>query len=291
MNAILVPIDFSENSINALRYAVELARVNHASITLFNSYHVAITASLTATPPSEYIDSLIDDRAQSHEKRLRQIASQFETVQYEKTDEQLAFDFLTLQGVASEQIEELTYSDKFSMVVMGTKGASGLAEVLWGSIAAYVVKNAQIPVLVVPEKAQNLSLKKIVYATNFDDNDIKAIDYVRNLTKAFDSEFTCLHISSSRNDSDEIEKLEDLESHYWFTPVSRMSFELLKDKKVEQALKSYFKENHVNLFVTLPQHKGFLERILSGSLTQQFTLHSDLPILVFKLKEEKKQLQ
>lgn len=284
MNTILVPLDFSDNSINALKYAVEIARMNHATITLFNSFHVALTASLT-TPPSEYIESLIEERAESHTKRLHQIAEQFKSVTYVKTDEPIRFEYLALQGIASEQIEELSLSNKYELIVMGTKGASGLAEKLWGSIAAYVVKNATIPVLVIPENAQNLSFKKVVYATNFDENDVAAIDYIRDITNYFDSEITCLHIASNSKDEDDIEKLESLESHYWFTPVSRMNFELIKEKGIENALKTYFKENHVSLFAILPQHKNFLERILSGSLSQKFTLHSNLPILVMKIKE------
>lgn len=286
MKAILVPIDFSDNSLNALEYAVELARVNNAVITLFNSFHIAVTASLTI-PPSEYIQSLIDEREESHNKRLHTIAEKFNSVTYIKTNESIRFEFLVLQGVASEQIEELSMSNNYDLIVMGTKGASGVAQVLWGSIAAYVVKNSQIPVLVIPEKAQNLSFDKVVYATNFDDNDIEAIDFIRNLTKPFNSEVTCLHITSSRKNEEDIEKLESLEAHYWFTPISKMNFELIKEKRIEKALKSYFKENNVSIMAITPQHKGFLENMLSGSLTQKFTLHSNLPILVFKLKEEK----
>ncbi len=282
MKPILVPIDFSENSITALQYAVALARVSGAPLTLFNSYHVALTASLT-TPPSEYIDALIEERAKSHTKRLNQLATQYANLPYERKEGKIAVNTLTLQGVATEQIEELTESGAFSMVVMGTKGASGLGKILWGSIASHVSQHAKIPVLVVPHKAKAPSFKRIVYATNFDKQDIHAIDYVRKLTEPFDPVFTCLHISdSNRHDAEDMEKLSALEAHYWFTPVSRMNFELIKEKSIEKALKDYFKEHAVDLLVALPQHKNFVERILSGSLTQKFTLHATIPILLFK---------
>lgn len=284
MKAILVPVDFSENATNALHYAVEIAKVSEASITLFNSFHVAITASLATTPPSDYIESMIQERSESHQKRLYTLVDKYITGQrYTKTGKPIEAECITLQGVAAEQIEELSLSNQYDLIVMGTKGVSGAAEVLWGSIASHTVRHAKIPVLVVPEHTKAFTLNKMVYATNFDKRDIWAIDYLRDFSNAFSSEITCLHISdSSRKDASDMDRLKSLEAHYWFTPVNKMNFELVKEHSVEKGLKQYFEENKIDLIAVMPQEKSFIERLFSKSMSEKLAMHSSIPLLVIK---------
>lgn len=284
MKPILVPIDFSENSRKALRQAVELARFKGATITLFHSFNI-ITPTTLSLPPSDYVDSLESEHQQTNTERIKAFYAEFAEICYHNTQEPLRFEQLILRGMASEQIEALAESGKYSMIVMGTKGASGLAKMLWGSIAAYVAKYACIPVLVVPEKSENFAFQKIVYATNFSEKDKEAIDYLRDLTQEFDPEITCLHVSDGAEEEKDALRLETLELHYWFTPVSRMSFELLKEKSTERGLKNYFKEEKVDMLMLMPRSRNFLESILLGSLSQKLTLHAEIPILVYKSPE------
>jgi len=283
MKDILVPLDFSDNSLNALRFAVEIAKMSGASLTLFNSFHVSGSMGGLSTPPVEYVAELAAEREANHKRDLDAVAKQLEEVTYVQNGESLIVETVVLPGLATDNIDDLTIQKDFDLIVMGTRGASGVAEVLWGSITSHVIDRIHIPVMAIPEKAEFSSFHKIVYATNFDDDDIKSIDFLKSFSDYFKAELTCLHVSRHANDEDEdIEKLHSLESNYWFTPISRLNFELVKNQSVEKGLTAYLKESKANLVAVMPQERSFLEELMHSSLTKKLSFHSEIPFLVLR---------
>ncbi|MBX2844497.1 MAG: universal stress protein [Flammeovirgaceae bacterium] len=282
MDSILVPIDFSDNSMNALSYAVGLAQELNSTITLFNSYPIDVPMAMEYSSGA-YMQSLNTEVKQNRENRLQEIISNYNTTTYKDSNEVVRFKIQVREGVAADSILLMIEEFGFELIIMGTKGASGLEEVLLGSIAVSVMERVKIPIIVVPEDAKFAHLEKIVYATDFDDKDIEIIDTIQNLGEYFNSEITCLHINTSPSKVEEEEgKLDALKRNYFFTPVNQLSFKIISDEKVEHGLQEYIEKNDIDLIVVTPKERGFIEGIFHKSLSRKLAFHAHTPILVAK---------
>lgn len=143
-NKILVPIDFSAPSENALEYAIALANKLGASIEVMHCYDLPILASpdgaIIAGP--EVVRRIIDSATDALDKLVERHASGARLTSH-----------LT-QGPAPAAIVERAEELGADLVVLGTHGRTGLERLLLGSVAERVVRTSPVPVLTVhpPEK-------------------------------------------------------------------------------------------------------------------------------------------
>ena len=137
---ILVPHDFSEASATAIRYAADWARVLGAEITLLHVVEPVVY------PEFYSVDVLTDDlmerlKTRSEEALHTVAAGLAETV---PTHSAVAV------GRAADTITTYVDPEKFDLVVMATRGLSGLEHVLLGSVAESVLRRCRVPMLTIP---------------------------------------------------------------------------------------------------------------------------------------------
>jgi len=140
IHTILVPIDFSPHSTKALQLAIGLAKTFSAQVHLLHAYHlpVSITTPDAVVIPQSFWDSIRDASARKLEKSLHTVTS--EGVKCES--------HLTTQ-TPSAAIVETAKQVRADLIVMGTRGLSGLKHVLLGSVAERTVRSAPCPVMTV----------------------------------------------------------------------------------------------------------------------------------------------
>lgn len=138
---ILVAVDGSKSSLNAVKYAAKLAFALRTKdrITLISVHddHGLRHAKkfVGKSEIDDYLRSVSDEDLKSARKLL--------------SKEGLEFDSIIKQGYVSDEIVKTANSGKFDMLVMGSKGRSGLMDLLIGSVTQKVVANAKPPVVVV----------------------------------------------------------------------------------------------------------------------------------------------
>jgi nucleotide-binding universal stress UspA family protein len=136
---ILVPIDFSRHSNEALATAADLARRYGASITLL---HVVDTVPLQVFPDSA--------EGLPYEAAMREVASALDTMKDELASQGVAHvDVQQRRGHPPTEILELARSYGSDLIVMGTLGRTGITHWLLGSVAERVVRTAPCSVLTV----------------------------------------------------------------------------------------------------------------------------------------------
>ncbi len=140
IQTILVPIDFSAPSTRALKTAIGLAKTFNAKLHLLHAYHlpIAITMPDAVVVPQSFWDSVRDASARKLEKS-------YETVTREGIE---CESHLTAQ-TPSSAIVETARQVRAGLIVMGTRGLSGLKHVLPGSVAERTVRAAPCPVMTV----------------------------------------------------------------------------------------------------------------------------------------------
>jgi nucleotide-binding universal stress UspA family protein len=135
----LVPIDFSEYSLHALDYAVELAGKLYARLTLLHVIQSLPVggADMGVTLPYAYLENLEAELRRSLESYRERI-----------TAKGLLSDSVIVHGVPFQEIIETARARQVDLIIMGTHGRTGILHVLLGSVAEKVVRLAPCPVLV-----------------------------------------------------------------------------------------------------------------------------------------------
>ena len=268
---ILVPTDFSLNATGALRYAASLAARLRARILLLHSIHVPLPAGTAGTTLSDK-DLHVEEvrvRLQALKQDLR---TEFPTVETEV--------FSTL-GFAVEEIIGFCTSRKADLIVMGTKGAHGLAEILIGSNTAEVIAKANCPVLAVPANADPGNIKKIAFATNYADNDFQSIFLLTEIFKPWNPEIVVVHAGEMSQPDDEDARFNRFRQQVTAgISYDKFRFRLIAGE-AEQALSDFTKEIHADVLSVSTRRRSLFERLISRSVTRKFAYHTDIPLLAF----------
>ena len=135
---ILVPVDFSEFSEEALRSAVDIAELRHAKLTIM---HVMVKPE-TSVAYEIYIDwqKIKDDMKVDAEKMLNEMT--------EKAGINGMPESVLVWGDPAQVILDSAQNDNFDLIVMATHGRTGLTRLFLGSVAEKVIRHAPCPVLV-----------------------------------------------------------------------------------------------------------------------------------------------
>lgn len=141
LKRILVPLDFSGSSLQALKCAVVLAKPFAASLDLLHvvpNPFIAHPGGGGAPLPQPLLDQLLQDAR----TRLDEVCG---------SDDRKAFTVRSVVRVGDPLVEIVEYArlEQVDLIVMGTHGRTGIPHLLLGSIAERVVRTAPCPVLIV----------------------------------------------------------------------------------------------------------------------------------------------
>ncbi len=191
MKRILVPIDFSDCSIGALKIAVQIAKKTDAEIILLHlidlpSDEVGMFDEGVPTGPAALV--LMKN---ARNKFLELFEQDF--MKGVKVDDYIDFN-KPFEGIA-----EYAKEKNVDLIVMGSHGVSGLDSFFVGSNTEKVVRTSEIPVLVVKKYVENFDLKNVVYASNFKGEFHKAFEKILNFIKLFNPTLHLLRVNTVTN--------------------------------------------------------------------------------------------
>jgi universal stress protein A len=144
LQTILVPLDFSPNAASVLEWAAHLARTHGSRVVLLHAYHLPVEfQQLEATYlPAEFWTSVRGEAQTTLEGLAGTLRAQG-----------IEVEVAVAEGYPATVIEEEARRRSADLVVIGTRGLSGLKHLLLGSVAERVVQHAPCPVLTVKSAA------------------------------------------------------------------------------------------------------------------------------------------
>ena len=274
---ILVPTDFSNNSIQALEYATHLAKKLKASLCLLHVYKLAVGADLKN---NNELGKLFSGREKTENTQLNSLSEKIN-----KT-EKLTCDWINKQGKTVDVILEKIKEKKPALVIMGTKGASGIKKSMMGSNTSRVIEKSPCPVIAVPEMNRRTKISKIVFATEYLKYDFEVIKFLVKLAKPFKASIDVIHIADGEltrfNEEDNINQFKlsvDKKIRY-----EAMTYHLLFGKNTEDRLLHYPEKVSADLLVLSTKHRNTFQNFFNKSLTGKISFHSTVPILSFPVK-------
>lgn len=268
MKKIIVPTDFSPNADKALNYAIQLASITGAEITLLHA-----------------IDSeIMDDKIRKATDKIALTIHRCAGANTIKITPKVCLE-LPVPAILSS-IEECNAD----LVVMGTLGNTALAERILGSITASVIGKSPVPVLAIPVQSDWKVPKKILLAINrFDEKETQLLPVI-NLARLFEASIQVTVFTDTDDgfaedyDEDELkiaayrdmlkEQYQDLEIHAVH----------LAGKHFRENVKNWINNNEIDMMVmfTHPK-KNIIEKILVGSMTKKMSYHTTIPLLSIPL--------
>lgn len=279
MKTIIVPIDFSEHSEYALNAAAILAKEQNAKILALHMLELSTVHAYGEETQSKHIE-----RALFYTKLAEK-----------KFDEFLQKDYL--QGVSVtplirhfkvfSELGEVASENDADLVVMGSKGSSGLSEFFIGSNTEKVVRHSEIPVLVVKSKPINWDVKKVVFASDFSEEAIPSFSKSIELLESLNAEVQLLYVNvpgEGFRATDEMEWavetfLEQAEGN--LDRVNDVHF--IADKSAEKGILKYAKKVDVDIVAVTTHGRTGLARFFEGSVSEDLVNHADFAILSFKI--------
>lgn len=272
---ILCPTDFSECSLNAIEYACRLGEKYQANLVLF---HVLNREDYLKLSPSD------TEGKYQEEFVLQKLRNLQKTVLEESSTKglkgcQIAFkEGKIVQGT-------LTYAEEINagLIVVGTEGMNELRETIIGSRCSRLVEQSDRDVLVVPRRVLFKTPRKLVFASDYLEEDKLAIQKVVEWATFFDAEIDLVHISSSQKAIEKALHLTMIEEVKPFLRYDKVNF-VLKSFRDDLALglENYLQVAKGDILVTLSKKKSFFDQIFSKNLSKKMSYFINKPLWVIK---------
>lgn len=271
MKTIIVPTDFSPVAINAMNFAADMALNINASLLLFHVYQVPV--SMTDVP---VVLVSAEELRRESEKKLQELKGALSHIHTGK----IKIYTETRMGDVNDELEDLCRHINPFAVVMGTKGASGIEKMLFGSNTLVAIRHLKWPVIVVPPgKEYGKGIKKIGFACDFKKVvESTPVDFIKNMVKEFHAELHVLNVDyESRHFKPETPEqslllhtlLEDLKPNYHF----------INHVDIEDGINEFAETNNIDLLITIPKKHKLLDSIFKASSTRQLVTQSHVPVM------------
>jgi nucleotide-binding universal stress UspA family protein len=276
MKRILVPVDFSKPAENALKVAAELARKNKSELYVLHVVEMAET--LFGTEQFNVNDEQIIFFMKMAKKRFAKFLNKTYLEGLKVTDS-------VEVGSPTMAINELIDNENIDLLVMGSNGASGIDEILIGSNTEKVVRHSKIPVLVVKQDLDKLDIKEIVFASNFEEENLHAFQKAKTFADSFNAKLHLLYVNLPGNQFYSSEEI-TTQIKSFLEKANMVDFKNIKiynDYTIELGVINGAKSLNVDL-IAMPTHgrKG-LSHFFNGSIGEDVVNHSTMPVITFKI--------
>jgi len=272
MKHILLPTDFSENSTNAMNYAMELFKGQACHFYLLNIQKSSeyITDDLLTANTNGSIYSAIGS---DNKKKLNSLLETFKKKYPENNyNWHTLFDFDNFVDAVNQVVD----SKKIDLIIMGTNGATGAKETLFGSNTLRVVRGVNCPVLIIPEGYTFTKLSSILFSTtNCKELKEEAVEILKYLTR---THHTLLHVLNIHQNRNSAEYKNDFNLSEALENIDYKGY-TIKGVPLPFAIESFEQLIPVEMNVMFMPKESFLDRFLFGSDTSRISYRSNVPLL------------
>jgi len=283
MKKLLVPTDFSTCANNAMDFAIQSAKILPAEIILLHAFEVNGSVYTDYFGMNkEFNQSLLDDV----ENELHALK---ESIQRK---DGITVNTIIYRGTVKDAVIETAITECADLIVMGTLGASGLKEKLWGSKTAAVIGNTYIPVISIPSNYKWKKPLKMMVTTNHFEKDSNLLNYIFDMAILYTTQIEVVVFTDEDDDSlsthlehtrkiPQYEKI--LQGQY---TAHSVSVSHIYGLAFEETIQQQIIEKQIDMLVmiTYQNEDSFWERIFNPSVTKKMSYHSTIPVLAIPAK-------
>ena len=278
MKTILVPVDFSDASADALRYTAELARCLNATIRLLYVYSPQVSRH---NPMSFLIKEEENQSKHNGIEKLRSLINalgeRYSSVKFELRVES--------GGIADVILSESKID--IDLIAMGTQGVSSLGKMLLGTNTAEIIEKSSCPVLAIPKGTKPYAPTNIMFATDYAPGDWASAKVLTEMARVLNATITYLHVTRA-DDEDELDQeraqIEEFTGEIKkSTDFPRIKSKIISDNNVFMGLDSALQDSTVELLCLSTRKRSLIEKLYNPSVTRRMAIYTQVPLLAFKV--------
>lgn len=295
---LLIPFDFSDSSMLAVRVGFHFARVMQVAPVILHVYPAIwygdpIFGEYMGSfdPADEEIQEAIEQRdiRKAAERSLQKFRAKINEMQRGGELPDVRFSSLLLEGVAEDQILEYCRQNTPRLVVMATRGINRKEEELIGSVTAEVLDSCRVPVFTIPDNYTGDNSKPMSRCLMFCTLEQYDIAGLERMMKIFDMPEADIWLMpvTHRNMTDAKDKLETLYerlSDAW--PRLRFHQALIEETKITSEIDEFIKENKIDLVIAPNRKAGIFTRLFRPSVAHQCLFALDVPMLALPVSKD-----
>ncbi|RYY53850.1 MAG: universal stress protein [Chitinophagaceae bacterium] len=257
MKDIIIPIDFSETSLNAARYAGDmLAGRQDTNVILYNMFEEE-DESATAT---QYLESL---KAELEQKGLARI----ELIKERGTD------FIDFLG-------RLAYQKNAELIVMGITEKEEWRQLFNGSNSIKMAEQNVCPVLIVPTEAKYTGMNNIALASDFKNVDATTpVLSIKTVLEIFTASLHIVNVDSDHYVSLTDEYLAERAKMQKMFAEFNPEFYFIGMNDFYEAIEQFSRDKQIDLIIIIPKNHSFMNNLFSTSHTKKLAFNTSVPLL------------
>ncbi|MFA0962977.1 universal stress protein [Roseivirga sp. BDSF3-8] len=278
MKKIIVPTDFSDQASFALDLAAQIARQSDAEITLLNvieqpgsSFN---TMGQVSTTDSDNVYVL--EMLKAMKQKMEETASDEAYADLNlKTVVHVGHTFHTISAEIAERGADL--------IIMGSKGASGIEEVLIGSNTEKVVRHSKAPVITVKSPAKFDTIKNIVFATDLTGKHPHVTEEIVKLQKMLGATLHIVKVNTPTNFQSDRDIKKMMKEFVDEGKLTDYTLNIYNDAVEEDGIIYFADDINADLIALGTHGRTGLMHLLSGSVAEDVVNHSKRPVWTCKM--------
>ncbi|WP_242158594.1 universal stress protein [Aestuariivivens sediminis] len=275
MKSILLPTDFSKNSLNAINFAMTFFKNQECHFYIINVQKASsfISDDMMVVSSSATIYNTIVDAAK---KSIRNIIT---NIKKKYHNSKHTFHSIVDYDNFTDALNQVCDAHDIDLILMGTKGASGLERVIFGSNTIHVIQRCTTPVLVVPDGYKFTDLSKIVFATtNLEPFAIEDMQLLKEWVRLYHSNLSILHIADQNHRA-----YESYDNHDFFnTNFENANHDYIDttQKDILGEIYTYIHLNKTKMLVIKNKKYSFVQRLFASNSLENLAFKIDIPFFV-----------
>ena len=275
MKQIIYATDCSPNSVNTLRFAVDLSAKLKSQLNLMHIYNMPPIENTTFRT----VQHLHSHAQQEHQELLKEyLSSSCPGATTKGNITLIAKEHTSITRAILDSSNRL----EADLVIIGRKDEHSNRGLFAGNIANALLSRLACPILVLPNDINVSNFKSIVYASDFEADDVLALEHLCTIAQAYGSEMKVVHIPTKSEYSSE-EQME------WFKEMvdqklnyDNIHFHLIISNNILEGLHAFVKNSDANLLAMLEREdKGFWGKTLYGDKVIKMKSASNIPMLCY----------
>ncbi len=275
---ILLPTDFSKNSMNAICYAIEFLKNQECNFHILNVQKASsfITDDMMVVNSSTTIyKTLIDAAKKSIDNIITTLNDEFKNSNHK-------FHPIVDYDNFIDSINQACKKYSIDLIIMGTKGASGLGKVLFGSNTVRVMQRCNVPVLAIPDGCKFKKIVNLAFATTnskqFNQEELEVLNEIQILNKA---SVQILHLADQNHLVYDAHDNVDFLSNNFLN--AKHEFIDTPSDDMYHVVHDYIEKNNINMLAIMNKRHSFLERLFKTHTVERFAFKIDIPLLVMQI--------
>jgi nucleotide-binding universal stress UspA family protein len=277
MRNILIPTDFSENAMNALKYACELFKYDKSRFFIMHAYQDEIFEDEERIK-KETLVKVTQNVAEKSQSNLDKILKEIKDI---SPNPRHSYSTISSNNMLVDEADKIVDEENIDIIVMGTRGNTNDRKLTFGSHTLQVLRYVQCPVLAIPEHYVGIQPRHILFPTNY------LIPYKRRelkllceLAAPYRAVIDMLYVS----ESDKLSMRQQNNQSFVRDELCKneINFKTVKGHSITDAICNYIDENNVDMLVMVNTRHSFFENIFFKSKLDEITLRIDIPFLALQ---------